>query len=320
MKTTNHQIVITESERFSLNAVQLLQEISDVIVGDFDYKMLLESISDATAIWVRLRHYIGSEVMDAAPELRYVITATTGLNHIDLEEAERRGISVISLRGETDFLKEIRATAELTICLMLALMRKIPQALSHVRDGGWNRDLFVGSELHRKTIGVIGYGRLGRIVAHYLRAFDAEVLATDPVVLQEDAEDDVQLVQLEELLSRCDIVTLHVDYSSENRGMFGASEFTQMKPGSWFINTARGELIDESALIDALSSGRLSGAALDVMDNENEVMNDRRLITYARNHDNLIITPHIGGCTWESTEKTEDFLASRIVRLLKEES
>ena len=117
------------------------------------------------ALWVRLRNRIDREVFDAAPRVRFVITNTTGLNHIDQEEADRRGVRVISLRGESEFLKDVRATAEHTVGLLLALMRRIPAARDHVRRGGWNRDLFRGNELYGKTAGIVGYGRLGRLVA-----------------------------------------------------------------------------------------------------------------------------------------------------------
>jgi D-3-phosphoglycerate dehydrogenase len=251
--------------------------------------------------------------MAAAPRLKIIVTPTTGLNHIDVEEARRRRIEVLSVRGETTFLEDVRATAEHTVALMLALLRHVPAAFAHVKSSGWNRDQFKGSELHEKTIGVIGYGRLGRIVARYLRAFDAHVLATDPNVDASLVAPDVALVPLTQLLQEADLVTLHTNLCEKTRGLFGQAEFSTMKRGAWFINTSRGELVDESALLAALRSGQLGGAALDVLCEEHsDGMGNNPLVVYAREHDNLVITPHIGGCTTESMEKTELFLAERL--------
>ena len=149
-------------------------------MADLDRSGLVAAVGEVNILWVRLRHRIDAEVMAAAPHLKIIVTPTTGLNHIDLEEAGRRGIRILSLRGEAEFLQDVRATAEHTLALILALLRHVPTALTHVQEGGWNRDQFKGRELHRKTVGVVGYGRLGRIVARYLRAFDTQVLITDP--------------------------------------------------------------------------------------------------------------------------------------------
>ena len=150
---------------------------------------------------------------------------------------------------------------------MLALLRQIPAATEHAREGGWNRDLFKGHELHDKTVGIVGYGRLGHLVARYLLAFGAKVVAADPNVM-DSVDSDVPMVPLSELLRVSDIVTVHVNFTEANARMFGAREFAQMKHGAWFINTARGELVEESALLAALRSGWIRGAAIDVVADE----------------------------------------------------
>jgi D-3-phosphoglycerate dehydrogenase / 2-oxoglutarate reductase len=193
----------------------------------------------------------------------------------------------------------------------------MPAAVTHVRDGGWDRDRFKGRELHAKTVGVIGYGRLGRIVARYLSVFDTRVLAADPHVQAEALEPGVTLVALSDLLQQADLVTLHVNLCEQTHQFFGKEAFAIMKSGAWFVNTSRGELVDEQALLVALQSGRLAGAALDVLGAESAAgMGEHPLVAYAREHDNLIITPHIGGCTVESMEKTECLLAERLLTLL----
>ncbi len=308
------KVVVAEGGGFNPEALALLRRHADVhVAASADRRDLLAAVGDADVLWVRLRHRVDAEVMEAAPRLTVIVSPTTGLNHIDLAEAARRGIRVLSLRGETDFLNDVRATAEHTLALMLALLRHVPAAVAHVRDGGWDRDRFKGRELHGKTVGVVGCGRLGRIVARYLAAFDVRVLGTDPALRGDDAGPHVTLTSLEELLARADIVTLHVNLDERTRGFFGRPQFAAMKRGAWFVNTARGELVDEQALLDALRSGRLAGAALDTLADERPAgMAEHPLVAYARTHDNVLITPHIGGCTAESMEKTELFLATRL--------
>lgn len=313
MLTTRPKILVTESGGFSVRAVELLRHIGDVVLADLDRQELLSAVHDADILVVRLRHQIDAEVMAAARHLKIIATLTTGLNHIDLLEAEQHGIQILSLRGETRFLQEVRATAEHTIALIFALLRQVPTALRHVQEGGWNRDLFKGRELCGKTIGVIGYGRLGRIVARYLKAFDTRILTSDPYVEAVAVEEGVTLVPLAQLLREADLVTLHVNLCHETQKFFGRQHFVLMKAGAWFINTSRGELLDEEALLDALRSRHLAGAALDVLcEEQSEGMAKHPLVAYARDHDNLIVTPHLGGCTLESMEKTEVFLAEKL--------
>jgi len=303
------RIVVSESAGFAAPAAVVLQELGEVTWGDFDRQSLLRSLRDAEVLWVRLRHAIDERILNSAPRLRWIATPTTGLNHIDLEVASRLGIQVLSLRGEVEFLSNLRATAELTLALMLALLRHLPGAFEHARAGLWNRDLFRGLELHRRVVGIVGYGRLGKIVARYLLTFGAQVMATDrrPVA----ADPGVIVMDLAELLGLSDIVTLHAGLEPENAGFFDRNCFGRMKPGSFFVNTARGELIDESALLECLRSGRLSGAALDVVTDEwSTEKTAHPLVKYASRYSNLLLTPHIGGCTAESMSQAETFLAS----------
>ncbi|WP_372716708.1 NAD(P)-dependent oxidoreductase [Novipirellula sp.] len=315
------RLLISESAQFSAIAAESLQQVADVSLDDLDRPGLLESVSDADVLWIRLRHQIDKQVLDRGRHLQFICSPTTGLNHIDLEEAGRRGIQVISLRGEVDFLREIRATAEHTIGLILAVLRKLPAAMEHVIAGDWNRDLFCGGELHGKTIGIVGFGRLGRVVAKYLHAFDTRVIAVDPNVQQDQVPEYVEMLPLHSLLEQSDIVTLHVNLYEQTKGFFGKEQFDRMKSGSWFINTSRGELVDERALLDALQSGKLAGAAVDVLSDERTSgMSHHPLVAYARKNRQLLITPHIGGCTTESMIKTEMFLAEKLCAVLQESS
>jgi D-3-phosphoglycerate dehydrogenase / 2-oxoglutarate reductase len=306
------KVLMAEPDRFSPRALAMLGQFAEVRLAAGDYDSLMAGAGWADVLWVRLRHHIDAQVLAAAPGLRAIVSPTTGLNHIDLNEAARRGVEVLSLRGETEFLRNVRATAELTIGLMLALLRRLPSAMAHVQDGGWDRDRFRGNELAGMTVGIAGYGRLGTLVARYLQAFDANVLVADPAVSPAALAPGLTLVTLDRLLAESSLISLHVNLSPETEGMIGAAEFGKMKTGAWFVNTARGELVDEPALISALESGQLSGAAVDVLCGEQTRPGLQPLVALAQRRENLLITPHIGGCTVESMEKTELFMTNKL--------
>jgi len=308
------KLLIAESKGFSGKALQNLQRFFDVDCADLDRHALLKRVAAYDLLWVRLRSRIDAEIFDAAANLKGVITATTGLTHIDLDDAHARGIEILSLKGETDFLRDIRATAELTIALTLALIRKLPGAMESVQHGEWERDRFVGTELYQKTVGIIGYGRLGSLVARNFTAFGAQVVVNSRDLVPGQTIDGHKCLTLSKLLGVSDIVSLHVNYEPENHHLLSARHFDLMKQGGYFINTSRGELIDEQSLIGALWAGRLAGAAVDVVANEvSGSLSESPLLAFGREHPNLIITPHIGGATFESLSKTEIFLAQKAI-------
>ena len=308
------RVLNSEPAGYSCEALRVLREFADVDAIACDRQQLIERIGSYDGLIVRLGHRVDSEVMAAAPRLKFIATATTGLNHIDLREAARRKIDVISLRGERAFLDTIHATAEHTWALLLALIRRLPHAVRSVHDGAWDRDLFIGSELHGKTLGIVGCGRLGSKAAGYGLAFGMRVLAHDPHL--KDWREGIASVSLERLAHESDVISLHVPSNDETAGMIGASFLANMKPGAVLINTARGEVVDEAALLSALKDGKIGGAALDVLCAENAgtpgwVCSDN-LVKYSQRHQNLIITPHIGGATPESMEKTEIYIAQKV--------
>jgi D-3-phosphoglycerate dehydrogenase len=315
-------ILVAESSSFSSEAVRFLEDTGNVVLADLDRRSLLSSVTDVDILWVRLRNRIDLQVFQAARRLRLIATPTTGLNHIDVAEAERRNIHIISLRGETEFLQNVFATAEHTIALILGLLRHLPAAHQHVINGRWNRDLFVGRELHGKTAGVIGYGRVGRMVAGYLRAFGMRVLAADlPSRMGRQCDDGIESVSLDELLKNSDLVTLHISLVEGTTGFLGECEFSKMKRGVCFINTSRGELVDETALLVALDNGTIGCAAFDVLTDESSSgMMDNPIVQYALAHKNVLITPHIAGCTVESRAKTEVFLATRVAAFVRDQN
>jgi D-3-phosphoglycerate dehydrogenase len=185
--------------------------------------------------------------------------------------------------------------------------------MRHVLEGNWVREEFPGIMLKGKTLGLIGCGRIGSWMARYARAFDMDVIGHDPFV--EPWPEHIGRRELDEVLSTADFISLHVALNDQSRGMIGAREFGIMKAGVVFINTSRGGLIDESALVEGLSSGRIGAAALDVLDGEPEI-NHHPLVEYARNHENVIITPHIGGFSPDAVKMVVAHASRRILKFL----
>jgi len=311
------KILNAEPEGYSARARAALERVARVHEEDCDRARLLGLIGDFDAVIVRLRNQVDREVLDAAPRLRAVSSATTGLDHIDLEHAARRGVEVLSLRGETEFLRTIAATAEHTWALLLALIRRIPAASRHVEDGGWDRDRFRGRELYGKRLGVLGLGRLGSKVARFGLAFGMEVIACDPHPAEwMEGVDRAQ--SLDDLLRVTDVLSIHVPLDDETAGMIGKKEIGLLPSGAVIVNTSRGQIIDEPSLVEALREGRLAGAALDVLADERAEVPGAApaAVRYAREHANLLITPHIGGATVESMERTEVFMAEKLTDFL----
>jgi D-3-phosphoglycerate dehydrogenase / 2-oxoglutarate reductase len=303
------RILIAEPEEFSAEALRTLSRFARVECRRLKQSEMRAALARYDAIWLRLHLQVQRTDLPPKPRCRFVVTATTGVDHIDVKAAHRAGIEVISLRGHSAFLKTISATAELTIGLILGLLRQIPAASESVRRGEWKRDLFKGRELQGKTAGIVGYGRLGRKVARYLKAFGMPVLVYDPHV-----RGIAQERSLEQLLRKSDLVSVHVSLTPETERMFTARRFAQMKRGSWFVNTSRGAVVDERALLAALKSGRLAGAALDVLCGEPRIDRKHPLVRYAAANSNLLLTPHIGGAACEAMAKCENYLAQVVLR------
>ncbi len=310
------RIRIAEPEGFDARALRRLREVADVSLEPCSRQELADALQTADVFWFRLGHRIDAQVLGDHPRCRIIATPVTGLDHIDLEACAERGIGVVSLKGEVNFLKEVRATAELTVGLAISLLRRIPRASADVLAGHWRRDHFRGHELFRKTAGIVGVGRLGSIVAEYLSAMGMQVLGYDP---RPDIPAGVEAVaSLGELFERSDLVSLHPVYHDATHHLIDREVLAKARRGMVLINTSRGGIVDEAALLDALETGRLAGAALDVLADEPELAADHPLLRYAREHSNLLIVPHIGGNTFESFEKTERFLAERVCQALME--
>jgi len=266
------------------------------------------------AVLVRFNTRVGEQAMRGR-RLKAVLSPTTGLDHIDLRAARRNEVRVYHLQGQRRFLSEISATAELTIALMLAVLRRIPQAFDAVKRGNWKPGLLQGHEVYGKTLGIVGCGRLGKKVAKVGRALGMHVVVFDPFIKRLPAG-VVHSPSLQNLLSCSDVVSLHVPLSVETTHMISRQELDYIKTGAVLINTSRGAIVNSDSLLFALETKKLAAAAVDVV--ENEWLIEQRvphpLVDYARTHSNLLITPHIGGATFESIEKTDLFILKKYFR------
>ncbi len=305
------KILIAEPLDFSPRALDVLKSAGDVELRTTHGTDLARAFQTHEVVWFRLATRITAEMLGPEPRCRVLATPVTGLDHIDLDACHQRGIKVVALKGETEFLRTVRATAEMTLGLAIALMRHIPAASRSVLGGAWDRDRFRGHELYGQTAGIVGMGRLGSILSGYLAALGMSVRGFDPHVDFSDSPAAPER-SLEELLGTCAVAFIMVSYSPATHNLIGADQFRHMQPHSYLVNTSRGGVVDECALLEALGSGHLAGAALDVLQGEPAIAEDHPLIAYARTHDNLLIVPHIGGNTYESFEKTEVFLAERV--------
>ncbi len=252
---------------------------------------------------------IDREVLEAGKALKVVANVAVGYDNIDLQAASELGVMVTNT---PEVLTE--ATADLTFGLILALARRIVEGDKLVREGGfhgWELDLLLGAEVHHKTLGIVGLGRIGQAVARRARGFGMEVLYSDPVRRPElERELEAQFISLEELLQRSDFVSLHLPLTPQTRHLLGKKELGLMKPTAFLINVARGPIVDEAALVEALKAGRLAGAALDVFEHEPEVHPE--LLELA----NVVLTPHIGSAGRETRVKMAIMAAENVIAAL----
>jgi D-3-phosphoglycerate dehydrogenase len=276
------------SDHIHPDAVAWLQGQPGALVSfqpELSHEELLAVISEYDALIVRSRTKVTKEIIAAAKNLKVIGRAGTGLDNIDVEAAQRANIKVLNAPGAN-----ATAVAELTVGLMIALARDLPSAVSAAASG--KKVKSYGTELAGKTLGIIGYGRIGRLVAHLALAFGMRVLAYD-IVTPEQVEPGVQMTSLEALVGDSDFVSLHVPLTEQTRGLVSAELLERFKVGSFLVNTARAELVDEVAIVRALESGRLRGYAADLVGANSPLLG----------HPKALLTPHIGASTEEAQRR-----------------
>lgn len=300
---------IAEIEDFSESVLQDMGQRFELTTGPVtSLKLILDQVD---IFWMRLGYIIDSTVLTPESKCKIIATPVTGIDHIDENLCQLLGVKIICLRGEKEFLKEVRATAEHSLLLTMMLMRRCVPAVIDVENGNWIRDKFRGHEIYKKKIGVLGLGRLGSIVAEYYQAMGCQIYYYDIVDIEAD-ERYIKLESAESIVEHCDIISIHIPYNDSTHHVYRESFFLNFTRTKWLVNTSRGGVIDEQCLLKILQENKIAGAALDVLEGEPNI-SDNILVQYASSNDNLIITPHIGGNTFESFEKTERFIADRII-------
>jgi D-3-phosphoglycerate dehydrogenase len=286
-----NKVLLTDN--IALEALEVFERHDDIVAVRTETippEQLKTEIADCDGVVVRSPTKLTADVIAAAAKLRYIGRAGVGVDNIDLGAASDRGIVVMNTPGGNTV-----STAEHTIALILALARHIPHAHRSVTDGRWERKAFRGTELSGKTMGVIGLGRVGREVARRMRAFDMRILGADPYVDKDTAtECGAELVDLEAVLRESDVVSVHVPLTGDTRALIGKEQLDSMRDGAFVINCARGGVVSEDALLGALESGKVAGAAVDVF--EKEPPGDNPLFQHPR----CVFTPHLGAATAEA--------------------
>lgn len=308
----NYKVFIPEPEWEESH--KILEEIAEVKVGKPGVKytedMLLEEMKDVDAVIITSQQKITRRIIYNCPKLKVIVKygSKPGIDNVDYDAANERGIVVCYTPGANS-----DSVAEHTIALMLGILKKLCYTSQKLRQGYWREKGLLGHELKGKTVGIIGVGTIGKLVAKKLQGFEAKLLGYDPYVSEEDVKDlNIELTNLEDLLRRSDIVTLHAILTDETYYMIGEKELKMMKPTAILVNTARGALINEKVLIKALQEGWMAGAALDVFEVEPPTK-DNPLLKL----ENVLATPHFASCTCEAWAREAFMAAEEVVRVLE---
>ncbi|MFA5606565.1 MAG: phosphoglycerate dehydrogenase [Leucobacter sp.] len=286
--------VVLIAEQLSPATMAALGPDFEVVhVDGTDRDALRAALATANAVLVRSATQLDAEAISWAPKLQVIARAGVGLDNVDIKAATQAGVMVVNAPTSN-----IISAAELTVSHILGLARHLPRAHASLSAGEWKRSSYTGTELYEKTIGIVGLGRIGALVAERLRGFGVELIAYDPYVTAARAQQlGVQLVSLDELVEQADFLTIHMPRTPETLGMIGAEQLAAMKPTAYVVNVARGGLIDEAALAVALQEGQIAGAALDVF------MQEPPADTSLTGLPNVNVTPHLGASTEEAQEK-----------------
>ncbi len=298
---------ILVSDKLSETGVKILQEADGIEVDvktGMSPEELLDVIPEYDGLIIRSATKVTADVLAVAKNLKAIGRAGIGVDNVDTKTASANGVVVMNTPGGNT-----TTTAEHAIAMIMAMSRQIPQATASMKSGKWEKKRFMGAELTRKTLGIIGIGRVGSIVVKRARGLEMKVVAYDPFISHDAAEKlGVELVTLDDLYSRADFISIHTPLTDETKHLVGADAFGKMKKGVRITNCARGGIIDENALADAINSGIVAGAALDVMEKEPPDDNNPLL-----GLDNVIFTPHLGASTAEAQENVAIAIAEQFV-------
>lgn len=297
---------ILVTDKMADEALEMIKKKHDVVFSELDPEGLLNEIGKYDALVVRSRTKATKEVIKKGKNLKVIGRAGVGVDNIDVSEATKRKIPVVNAPGGATI-----SVSELTFAHMLSLARNLCKSDSTMKNGLWEKKKLKGTEVYDKTLGLVGSGRIGAEVGKRAKAFGMKILVYDPYLSKETAEKyDFELIELDSLLKNSDFISIHTPLTDKTKGMIGEKEFEKMKNNAFIINCARGGVIDESALYDALKKGRIKGAALDVY--ESEPPKDSPLLTL----DNIVFTPHLGASTNEAQIRAGTITAEQVLKVL----
>lgn len=299
------RILVITPIRHIAGVTEILESTGQVTyMDDPTPEQVIAAIGNYEALYTnpnKSRVFIGQEVIDAAESLKVICTASTGTNHIDKSYAQEKGLPILALTEEREVINRISSTAELAFALTMAGLRHVVRSHNAVLKGEWDYTRYIGRQMNCLTIGVIGYGRLGTMYAHYCQAFGSRVLVYDPYKTV-DREGLEQVKDLVLLLRDSDVVAIHVHVTGETLGMMNAACFAQMKNDVLLVNTSRGDIVDEPDLVAFLRTHPQARVATDVLADEVRNRMASPLLQYAHQSEQIIITPHVGGMTREAQE------------------
>lgn len=316
MKNGKMKIAITESQDFSKIGIQKLEAVGQVLQFDFSsIEELIHECKNVEVLFVRLKFKFTQDVLSQFSNLKFILSATTGTDHIDEAFFVKQGGKIICLKGETKFLEQIPSTAEHTWALLLSLIKKIPFSFDDVKQGNWNRDSFKGNNLKNKKIAILGMGRVGKQVAKIANCFEMEVGFYD---IKEVEVSYLRFDSPELLFQWADIISIHIPQNKFNESFINKELFSHIQSSAFLINTSRGGVWDEAALCKMILHKQIKGVATDVLKNELDYkIKENDLVALSKKGFPVIITPHIAGATFESMGMTEEFIVEKYIKMIR---
>lgn len=307
-------IGILEPTDFSQRALEMIRGIGNVAL--FQGTDREKFLKDKAVVFIRLGHHVDADFISEAPKLQVLVSPTTGVTHLDLEATERRGIAVLTLRGEGEFLRTVTASSEHCLGMILGVLRNYPRAIVRPGNVHWDRDSVRGHDVRGLNIGVIGFGRIGQWLCRVLQTMGAHVRWCDPSVSKSDpGSGAMRCEEIAQLINVSTLVVMSASYIPGVPPLLDAGLIDLLKD-KYLVNIARGELLDETHLLRRLREGWFAGVAVDVLSDEPKPSRELADLAELAITRNFMLTPHIGGATFESSHRTEEFMAGKLIQHL----
>lgn len=297
------KIGILEPDHFSIQGIEKLKSIGSISLYD-NTESIDSFLNSIEILFIRLNYHINEEFLNKCKNLKILCSPTTGLNHIDLKILTERQVNLICLKDKTEKLTNVRATPENTFGLAIALLRGYKKSFLNINNSNWDRYNYIGDELYKMNVGIIGYGRVGKQLKNYLTVFSSNIYAYDVNKIK-NAKNINICNSIQELINECQLIFLTASYNTQ---VIIKKQHIDALKDKYFVNTSRGELVEEEYLLNKIELDHFRGLALDVISNENTSTNNLKYFLRAQEKYNVILTPHISGVTKFSLNTTEDIL------------